>query len=328
MARNLTDTLGKLAAAGKLDGIANDKPASSGADTLIDVSLIEPDPEQPRRTFDKDKLQSLSDNVKVHGVLQAITVQPVNEDGKHLIIMGERRWRAAKLAGMKAIPAKIREATSELRAIQITENVQREDLSTMEIALAVEQMRKDGLSRPAIAESLGWAQSTISRFSGVVKMPDELQELARLNVPVLALADLHAQWKKDESAVRDFINATPAEDITRVTVASLRAEIEAGQGASSSKTHPETESPENKPTNLTAGLAALSGENEPSKPQDRPKPTNGQVAILCQQGNQIGRILTDRKARSSKAIMVSFENGERVEEIPLTDIVLFEVVEL
>lgn len=321
MARNLTSTLDKLAASGKLDKINSKKTASGDGEVLIDVAMIEPDPEQPRRTFNQDKLQSLSDNVKVHGVLQAITVQPADADGKHLIIMGERRWRAAKLAGLKTIPAKVREATSQLRAIQITENVQREELTTMEIALAVEQMKKDGMTRPQIAESLGWSQSAISRFAGVVKMPEELQELARQNVPVLALADLNAQWKKDETAARDFVQATPAEDVTRVTVAALRNEIEAGQGPQNAPAEP----PRN---NLEPGLSALTSEAGTDADNSPRKSPSGQVAILCQQGDKIGRILTDRKAKTNKALMVSFENGKRIEEVALTDIVLFEVVEL
>ena len=321
MARNLTSTLDKLAASGKLDKINSKKTAAGDGQAKIEMTLIEPDPEQPRRTFDQEKLRSLSDNIKVHGILQPITVQPANDDGKHLIIMGERRWRAAKLAGLKSIPAFVREATSQLRAIQITENMQRADLTTMEIAVAVEQMKKDGMTRPQIAESLGWSQSAISRFAGVVKMPEELQELARQNVPVLALSDLNAQWKKDEAAARDFIQATPAEDVNRVTVAALRDEIEAGQGPQNAPAKPPK-------TNLEPGLSALTSEAGADPDTGSRKSPNGQVAILCQQGDKIGRILTDRKAKTNKALMVSFENGERIEEVALTDIVLFEVIEL
>ncbi|MFV1761515.1 ParB/RepB/Spo0J family partition protein [Phaeobacter sp. A90a-4k] len=320
MARNLTSTLDKLAAAGKLDKITR-KIDQGGGQAEIELTLIEPDPDQPRRTFDPDKLQSLSDNIKIHGILQPITVQPVNDEGKHLIIMGERRWRAAKLAGLKSIPAFVREATSQLRAIQITENVQRADLTTMEIALAVEQMKKDGMTRPQIAESLGWSESAISRFAGVVKMPEELQELARQNVPVLALSDLNAQWKRDEAATREFVKATPAEAVTRVTVAALRDEIEAGQGPQNTPAAPPR-------TDLEPGLSALAGEPDAGQDQGSHKSPTGQVAILCQQDGKIGRILTDRKAKTNKAVMVSFGNGERIEEVALSDIVLFEVIEL
>ena len=171
----------------------------------IDLSEIVPDPDQPRRVFDEDKLRSLSESIAAQGVLQPITVQPKNADGKHLIIMGERRWRAAQLAGLIHIPAIVREATAELRAIQLTENVQRADLTTMEIAQAVGQMREGGQETPEIAKALGWSESAVSRYAGIAKMPEELQALARANAPIRALSDLGSLWKKDEGAVREFL---------------------------------------------------------------------------------------------------------------------------
>ncbi|WP_164982840.1 MULTISPECIES: ParB/RepB/Spo0J family partition protein [unclassified Leisingera] len=328
MARNMTSTLDKLRAAGKLEGLQSQKPVGGGEPLTIDIDLIEPDPEQPRRHFDPDKLASLSANISIRGVLQPITVQPKSQDGRYIIIMGERRWRAAKMAGLSSVPVLIREATADLRAIQLTENIQRDDLTTMEIALAVEQMRKDGMKRSQIAEDLGWGQAQVSQFFGVIAMPDELQELARNNVPVRALSDLNSLWKKDEQAARRFVSETPSEEINRVTVAGLRAEVEAGQGVPPSDAPPQEAPAEDKKPNLAAGLSALSGGNPQSDAQGGKRSSNGQVAILCQQGDQIGRILTDRKAKSNKALMVSFENGERIEEVALTDIVLFEVIEL
>ncbi|MGB7243769.1 MAG: ParB/RepB/Spo0J family partition protein, partial [Sulfitobacter sp.] len=123
MARSLTDTLDRLAASGKLDKFTSDKRSDTSGVHQIDLSSIEADPDQPRRVFDEDKLRSLSESIAAQGVLQPITVQPKNADGKHLIIMGERRWRAAQLAGLKYIPVIVREPTAELRAIQLTENV-------------------------------------------------------------------------------------------------------------------------------------------------------------------------------------------------------------
>ena len=322
MARNLTNTLDKLVAEGKLEKInAGGKAVSGDGEVQMDVSMIEPDPEQPRRSFSQEKLQSLSDSVKVHGVLQAITVQPADPKGKHLIIMGERRWRAVKLAGLKTIPVKVREATPQLRHIQITENVQREDLTTMEIALAVEQMKKDGMTRVQIAESLGWSQSAISRFAGIVKMPEELQVLARQDVPVLALAELNTQWKKNETATRDFVQRTPVENVTRVSVAELRDKIGAGQGTHNTPANP----PE---TNLDQGLSGSTGEATAGKEKKSRKSSASQVTIVCRCGDEIGRILTDRMPTTNKALMVSFESDDRIEEVAISDIELIEVVQL
>lgn len=323
MARSLTDTLDKLAASGRLDKFSGSKQADTDSTQLIDLSSIEADPDQPRRIFDEDKLQSLSESIAAQGVLQPITVQPKNADGKHLIIMGERRWRAAQLAGLSSIPAIVREATAELRAIQLTENVQRADLTTMEIAQAVEQMRKEGKKRPEIAKALGWSESAVSRYAGIAKMPDELQALARLSVPILALSDLNSLWKKNESAVRAFLADTPTEDISRVTVAALRSKIEQGQGAHFDDAPHQREPLVARPTTPSQSSVEIVLDPEPDASLSR----TGPVAILCRHGGDIGRILTDRKATSNTALMVSFDGGVRIEEIALSEIELLEVVD-
>jgi ParB family chromosome partitioning protein len=317
MARSLTDTLDRLAASGKLDKFSGGKQADTDGVQRIDLSDIEADPDQPRRVFDEDKLRSLSESIAAQGVLQPITVQSKNSDGKHLIIMGERRWRAAQLAGLLHIPAIVREATAELRAIQLTENVQRADLSTMEIAQAVDQMREAGKKRPEIAKALGWSEAEVSRFAGILRMPEKLQDLARTNVPARALADLHALWKKNERAVRDFLSATPTEDISRVTVAGLRSECAPVAGSG------QQDQPASSPTTPSQSPDEI----VPDPESDAPLSRTGPVAILCRHGGDIGRILTDRKATSNKALQVSFEDGARIEEIALSEIELLEVVD-
>ncbi|MFD1158936.1 ParB/RepB/Spo0J family partition protein [Roseovarius aestuarii] len=312
-----------MAASGKLDKFSKGEQATEGGAQQIVISEIEPDPDQPRRVFDKDKLRSLSESIAVQGVLQPITVRPKNADGKHLIIMGERRWRAAQLARLTHIPAIVREATVELRAIQLTENVQRADLTTMEIAQAVGQMRAVGKKRQEIAKALGWSESAVSRYAGIAKMPDELQALARANAPVLALSDLGSLWKKDEGAVRAFLAGTPVEDITRVTVAALRAEIDARQDAHSNDNTDQPEQIVARPTMLSSP----SDETAPDQQSEMTRSQPGPVAILCRHGVAIGRILTDRKPSTNKALLVSFDDGARLEEIPLSEIELVDVID-
>ncbi|WP_424988955.1 ParB/RepB/Spo0J family partition protein [Microbulbifer sp. S227A] len=323
MARSLTSTLDKLAASGKLDSFTSRKPSDTGDVISVELSRLEADPEQPRRTFDEAKLQSLSESIKARGVLQPITVQPMNPDGKHLIIMGERRWRAAQLAGLSAIPAMVRDATADLRAIQLTENVQRADLTTMEIAQAVEQMRKDGRKRSEIAAALGWGEAEVSRFARITTMPEVLRGLAQDNVPARALADLNALWKRNEAAALEFVKATPAADISRTTVAALRSEIEMGESEAPTDTKPQDKG------ELQSSSSPIPTDdgNQGAEKTTASSPT-GPVAILCRHGEEIGRILTDRPASSSRALMVSFANGERIEEIALENIDLLEVVAL
>ncbi|WP_282063634.1 ParB/RepB/Spo0J family partition protein [Roseobacter litoralis] len=323
MARSLTDTLDRLAASGKLDKFSSDRGLNEGSGQQIDLSSIEADPDQPRRVFDEDKLHSLSESIAAQGVLQPITVQPQNADGKHLIIMGERRWRAAQLAGLTRIPAIVREATAELRSIQLTENVQRADLTTMEIAQAVNQMRKEGKKRPEIAKAMGWSESAVSRYAGIAKMPDELQALARSNAPILALSDLNSLWKKDERTVREFLAGTSKADISRVTVAALRSAIEKGQGAHSTDACDQRDQPVSRPTTPSRSSNEIVPDSEPAATLSQTSP----VAILCRHGGDIGRILTDRMASSNKALLVSFDDGARIEEIALSEINLLEVID-
>jgi ParB family chromosome partitioning protein len=323
MTRSLTSTLDKLAASGKLDKFTTDKPTSPGGTRTIEISRIIPDPDQPRRVFDEDKLESLADSIAEQGVLQPITVQPANADGRHLIIMGERRWRAAQLAELTDIPAIIREPTDELRAIQLTENVQRADLTTMEIAQAVEQMRKDGRKRPEIARALGWNEAEVSRFAAILAMPDLLQDLAQQNVPSRALADLNALWKKDESAVQDFVSANSADEISRVSVANLRTSLVAVEDAPQVQTTKDTKEPVTQ-----ANSEQTSVRRTGSQTAAAVNPTTDVLAILCRHGDDVGRILTDRKASTNTAIMVSFEEGDRIEEISLSDLQLTDVIDL
>ena len=277
-------TLDRLKKSGDLSALTRkNKPAQAGQ-REIPLDDIMPDPEQPRRHFDKDQLASLAESIRTQGVLQAITVQPADDAGKHMLIMGERRFQAAKLAGLTKIPAVVREMTDALRMAQLTENVQRADLTTLEVAEAVAAMRAAGQSRSAIAEALGWNEGEVSRFAALAKMPDELRAAAAQNAPIRALSDLNALWKKDEAAVRQFLSETEAGDISRVTVERLRGEID-GKG--------------------TAPEVGISVQPAPEAPQaEGPKDTPGanvETADVAGQGGRAGGSAYGRFSTSAPA---------------------------
>lgn len=312
MVRKTIRTLDKLAAEGKLGADLVKKSSGQGS-AEIEIDKIAPDPEQPRKRFDETQLAELASNITEHGVLQSIVVQPANEDGVHRIIMGERRYRAAQLAGLKRIPAVVKEATAELRAIQLSENIQRQELSTMEIARAVDQMKTDGRSRSDIATALGWSQTHISLFTKVLKMAPKLQELAVASVQVRALSELQTLWNKDSAAVESFVDNTSPEQISRTSVEALKAQID--EQAADPK--PGTREP----------LSALN-ERRPAKPEKAGNSAPRKLVFLCNQDGDIGRLMTGKAASSGRMVMVSFDNGERIEEVPLADINLFEAVEV
>lgn len=146
----------------------------------IPVENIEPNPKQPRRDFEEGALQELSTSIRLHDIIQPITVSKLHGN-KFRLISGERRWRAAKLAGLKDIPAYIRQANDqELLELALLENLQREDLNAMEIALSYKRMM-DELShtQEQVAERMGKDRSTVTNYIRLLKLPPDIQIAVR-----------------------------------------------------------------------------------------------------------------------------------------------------
>ena len=144
----------------------------------IPLSAIEADPNQPRRTFDEEKLQELSESIKLYGVLSPILVRPGVLPGRYTVISGERRYRASTLAGLTSIPAMVSQSQDEdgkTLAIQLVENLQRADLTSLERAQAIGALR-DGhsLSIREIAEKLSISKSAVQRSLEILSLPDDL----------------------------------------------------------------------------------------------------------------------------------------------------------
>ena len=150
-----------------LQGIDNDMKTASGVlkpavvenatgTNRIDITLVEPNPKQPRRDFDEQALQELAASIRLHDIIQPITVSRL-PSGKYRLISGERRWRASKIAGLKDIPAYVRQANdTELLELALLENLQREDLNSMEIALSYKRMMEElSYTQEQVAERMG-----------------------------------------------------------------------------------------------------------------------------------------------------------------------------
>ena len=150
------------------------KPMSEMAE--ITISEIFPNPTQPRTEFDQEALEELADSIRTLGIIQPITVKR-DGTGRYLIISGERRWRAAQLAGLETLPAYIREADDEnLHAMALVENIQREDLNAIEIALGMQRLIDEcNLTQEALSEKVGKKRSTVSNYMRLLKLPNEIQ---------------------------------------------------------------------------------------------------------------------------------------------------------
>ena len=148
----------------------------------VPVNDIEPNPKQPRRDFDEQSLQELAHSIKLHDLVQPVTVS-VAANGKYRLISGERRWRAAKLAGLKDIPAYVRKADDQqLLELALLENLQREDLNAMEIALSYKRMMEElSHTQEEVAERMGKERSTVANYIRLLKLPPDIQVAVRKN---------------------------------------------------------------------------------------------------------------------------------------------------
>lgn len=157
--------------------------AKSGAGENLRISDIEPRRDQPRKTFEREALELLADSIATYGVLQPIIVRE-NEDlkGTYEIIAGERRWRAAKMAGLSEIPAVVFDG-DELKAAQVAliENIQREDLNPVEEAMGYGALiDKFGLTQDQVAKQVGKNRSTVANMLRLLDLPDEVLEMLRV----------------------------------------------------------------------------------------------------------------------------------------------------
>ena len=150
------------------------KPMSEMAE--IDIDMIVPNPTQPRTQFDEEALDELADSIRQLGVIQPVTVKK-GADGKYVIISGERRWRAAQRADLKRLPVYIRDVDDEnLHAMALVENIQRQDLNAIEIALGMQRLIDEcHLTQDALSEKVGKKRSSVSNYLRLLKLPDEVQ---------------------------------------------------------------------------------------------------------------------------------------------------------
>src|SRR6478752_197020 len=150
------------------------------ASSRIVLEQIQANPRNPRRDFDETALNELAASIKLHDIIQPITVSKL-ASGKYQLIAGERRFRAAKIAGLKDIPAYIRQANdSELLELALLENLQREDLNAMEIALSYKRMMEElNHTQEEVAERMGKERSTVANYIRLLRLPPDIQVAVR-----------------------------------------------------------------------------------------------------------------------------------------------------
>jgi ParB family chromosome partitioning protein len=217
----------------------------------VAVDLIVPNPMQPRQALDAEALQELADSICEHGLIQPLIVTSIQDptsDAQYQIIAGERRWEAAKMAGLTRVPVIVKEATpQEMLELALVENIQRADLNPLEEAAAYRQLMDDfGLTQEQVAERVGKSRVTVANSVRLLRLPDEIkQALAQDQISegharaLLALNKRADQLKVLEAIVKKGLSVRQTEEMVR-RIASSAQPRRKGEPPS-----PETEALEN-----------------------------------------------------------------------------------
>lgn len=146
----------------------------------IPLDQIEANPNQPRKAFDENALSELAASIKIHNIIQPLTVSPMS-NGKFRLIAGERRYRASKIAGLKDVPVYVREASdSQVLELALLENLQREDLNAIEIAISYKRLMDDlDYTQDQVSERMGKERSTVANYIRLLKLPPDIQVAVR-----------------------------------------------------------------------------------------------------------------------------------------------------
>ncbi len=200
-------------------------PEAAPKPAEIDIDLIDPNPSQPRTHFRADRLEELAQSIRANGIIQPLILRP--SGARYELVAGERRFRAAKLAGLTRVPVVVQDfAEDRILELALIENIQREDLNPIETAHAFDRLVRDlGLSHEEIGRRTGKDRSSIANSIRLLKLPPEIQQLvAEGRLPMgqaralLAMTDPAAQIALAEKAAAQSLSARQVEALVRQTV--------------------------------------------------------------------------------------------------------------
>ena len=250
----------------------------------IDIESIIPNPKQPRTIFDDDALEELADSIATLGLIQPITVRK-EENGKYIIISGERRWRASKLAGRKTIAAYIREADDkELHEMALVENIQRQDLNAMEIAISLQRLIDEcGVTQETVAQRVGKKRSTVANYLRLISMCPEVQ--AALKAGLISMGHAKAIAAAPEEAQPSVVKKVIKKELSVRATEQLVKKLTEGKTTTEATT--EEEFPEIY-TRIVEQLSKLVGEDIKIK---RAADGSGKIVIGFSNDQQIAGLV-------------------------------------
>lgn len=185
------------------------RAGDGGRPLEIRLDLIDPDPEQPRKAIDPPALEALAETVRMVGILQPIVLRRSSESGRWIIVMGERRWRAAKLAGLEKIPAyeqRQNEGDEDRTTQQVIENQHRAPLTNTELSNAIEIMTKEKIGTRQIGIICGIPEQQVKLYRAIPRLPNVLKQWAD-RLDIRTVYELHLAWQKADGQGRGSIEA-------------------------------------------------------------------------------------------------------------------------
>lgn len=218
-----------------LGALIPDVIVDSGESSEIELGLIRPNPYQPRKTFNEDKLKELASSIATHGVLQAVVVTKAEDEDGYYLVAGERRCRAAQIAGLKSVPAVVKDFDKNtMLEIALIENLQREDLNPVEEAQAYRKLIKDySYTQDELAKRLGKSRSSVANSIRLLALPEKvLEHLKNGDISagqVRPLLSLESPDLQLEAALKIIKEGLTARDVEKLTSKKQKSKLEVNE---------------------------------------------------------------------------------------------------
>ena len=242
LGRGLSALLSDTPETGKAEKL-EEVPEVSGSMNEISISEIEVNPFQPRKFFDQEALKELSDSIKLHGIIQPITVRKLARN-QYQLISGERRFQASRLAGLKTIPAYVRTADNQqMLEMSLIENIQRENLNPIEIALSYQRLLTEcNIKQEVLGERVGKNRTTVTNYLRLLKLPPDIQIALRDNKltmgharAIINVENADVQLQIFKKTLREDLSVRQVEELARTLSKGNKDKEPASTGPSSSR---------------------------------------------------------------------------------------------
>lgn len=324
---NLTNVSGLLSG----NSSKNSDLENSDLEVWLDINLIDPDPEQPRKSFDEEELQNLSNSMtyvnektgKQRGNKQAIIVRKnPNSEGRYIIVMGERRWRAAALGGMKQIRARVDSYTDrdEIDTDQIIENIQKSDLKPKEMALWIGKKLRQGFKKNELAKMIGKSNSFITQYVALLSLPGAINELYQNDKcnDVTLLNDLSALHKKYPEELDNWIK--DEKSINRNSFKLFKEYLDSKESEPEPEPNNEVNGKEYTPDKLITSEVKVTPENK--NPSKLKKPI-----INIEHSGQPGVLIINKKPLKQGYGWVKYSEDSEALEVELKNLVIISIID-